>query len=76
MVGLSRGVDTGYFRDCLKQFARLLKDAQRNMSPREVVAFKAGLRAAHAEEALMAGDTLRAEAHLTSLLRFLRILRG
>ena len=46
------------------------------LSPRELVALRIGLRASHMEEALMTGDTARALAHFKALLRLLTTLHG
>lgn len=47
--------------------ARLAELAKSRLAPRELLAFRAGLRAAHAEEALIQGDRLRAVAHFRGL---------
>ena len=63
------------FVKCLRLLMAAMKRTQTNMSPREILAFQAGLHASHAEEAMMSGETARAEAHFGSLLEKMMRLR-
>lgn len=62
-----------------RAFATLIAESERArsaMSNRERIAFAAGLRAAHAEEALTAGEAARAMAHFTALEKLVRLLEN
>ena len=55
---------------------RLAEKTSRTFSEREMWAFRAGLHASHAEEALLAGQPIRVRAHVKGFLKFARKLRG
>ena len=60
----------------LDALQRLMKATAKKLSVRELMAFRAGLHASHAEEALLVGEPLRARAHVKGLLKYARKLRG
>lgn len=60
----------------LDALTRLASRTMRSLSKRELWAFRAGLHASHAEEALLTGEPLRARAHVKGLLKFAQKLRG
>jgi len=62
--------------EAFSYLAKLAEYAKSRLTPREILAFKAGLRAAHAEEALIQGDKLRAIAHFRGLAKIAKILNG
>lgn len=62
-------------RQCFRLLVAASKKLRRSLSPREAAAFKAGLHAAHAEEALTIGDEPRSLAHFDKLLRLAKVLR-
>jgi hypothetical protein len=57
--------------DCMVLLTRTLGQLRGELSPRELVALRIGLRASHVEEALMAGDADRALAHFRAALRLM-----
>ncbi len=60
-----------------RSFARAVMVAQRfqaTLSPREKLILQLGLRASHLEEALAAGDQLRAAAHAKGLVTIAQAL--
>ena len=57
--------------ECMVLLTRTLGKLRGELSPREMVALRIGLRASHVEEALMAGDADRALAHFRAALRLI-----
>jgi hypothetical protein len=60
--------------ECFRRLAGDVARLQGSLTPRERLALQAGLRAAHAEEALLAGDARRASAHFEVASRIARAL--
>ena len=60
----------------LNALMSLARKTSSSFSKREMWAFRAGLHASHAEEALLIGEPLRARAHAKGFLKFARKLRG
>lgn len=67
--------DNYNLRQAFRRFLRLLEKRRQAFSYRETLAFQAGLRASHAEEAAVDGDVSRAEAHFAALLKILEKLK-
>lgn len=65
------GLDEKSLKDCWQKLLDASTKARAGLSSREKVAFAAGLRASHAEEALTQGDVARANAHFQALLGFM-----
>lgn len=68
-------LDKKRFEECLTGLMQAMSEIQSGMTEREQLAFQAGLRASHAEEAFMQGDEQRAQAHFSKLLEFMGQLR-
>ena len=67
-------IDAEKINRCLQVLMQAATQARANLSPREQIAFHAGLRAAHAEEALTQGDNVRAQAHFAGLVELMQKL--
>lgn len=63
-------------KECFNLLGRAYATIRDGLTEREKLAFQAGLRAAHAEEALAQGDIQRAEAHFSHLLQLGKRLKG
>jgi len=61
--------------DALRHVARTMAAFQASLSDREKHIAAIALHAAHAEEAIAAGDALRADAHITALVDGLTRIR-
>ena len=55
-------------KHCFGQLSDAIARVQRQLTPRERLIMNLGLRASHAEEALMQADTSRAKSHFLAMV--------
>jgi hypothetical protein len=67
-------VSTKDMLSCVRAMTAVSAQAKHKLSAREITAYKAGLRAAHMEEALTQGDEPRAIAHAQALAAHIKEL--